>query len=50
MPRGSGSSAGWPRRLGRDFEKPGYAPRKAKVSLKVELARIPAIAVAMKKQ
>src|SRR5689334_9512537 len=32
------------------FEKPGYAPRKAKVSLQVELARIPAIAVAMKKQ
>ena len=32
------------------FEKPGFAPRKAKVSLQVELARIPAIAVAMKKQ
>jgi len=31
------------------FEKPGYAPRKAKVSLAVELARVPAIAVAMKK-
>ena len=32
------------------FEKPGFAPRKAKVSMQVELARIPAIAVAMKKQ
>jgi hypothetical protein len=32
------------------FEKPGFAPRKAKVSLQVELARVPAIAVAMKKQ
>jgi hypothetical protein len=31
------------------FEKPGYAPRKAKVSLAVELARVPPIAVAMKK-
>ena len=31
------------------FEKPGYAPRKAKVSLTVELARMPAIAVTMKK-
>ena len=31
------------------FEKPGYAPRKAKVSLTVELARVPPIAVAMKK-
>jgi hypothetical protein len=32
------------------FEKDGYAPRKAKVSLTVELARMPAIAVTMKKQ
>ena len=32
------------------FEKAGFAPRKAKVSLQVELARVPAIAVAMKKQ
>ena len=32
------------------FEKDGYAPRKAKVSLSVELARMPAIAVVMKKQ
>ena len=32
------------------FEKAGYAPRKAKVSLTVELARMPPIAVAMKKQ
>ena len=32
------------------FEKAGYAPRKAKVSLTVELARMPAIAVTMKKQ
>ena len=31
------------------FEKPGYAPRKAKVTLAVELARVPPIAVAMKK-
>jgi hypothetical protein len=31
------------------FEKPGYAPRKAKVVLQVELAKVPAIAVAMKK-
>lgn len=31
------------------FSKPGFAPRKAKVSLTVELARIPAIAVALKK-
>lgn len=31
------------------FEKPGYAPRRAKVSLQVELARIPPIAVTMKK-
>jgi len=32
------------------FEKAGYAPRKAKVSLTVELARMPPIAVTMKKQ
>lgn len=32
------------------FEKAGYAPRKAKVSLAVELARMPAITVTMKKQ
>jgi carboxypeptidase family protein len=32
------------------FEKAGYVPRKAKVSLTVELARMPPIAVAMKKQ
>ena len=32
------------------FEKAGFAPRKAKVSLQVELAKIPSIAVAMKKQ
>jgi hypothetical protein len=31
------------------FEKAGYAPRKAKVSLTVELARMPPIAVTMKK-
>jgi hypothetical protein len=31
------------------FEKAGYAPRKAKVSLSVELARMPPIAVTMKK-
>lgn len=31
------------------FEKAGYAPRKAKVSLQVELARIPPIAVTLKK-
>jgi hypothetical protein len=31
------------------FEKPGYTPRKAKISLQVELAKVPAIAVAMKK-
>src|SRR5262245_18804905 len=32
------------------FEKAGYVTRKAKVSLTVELARMPPIAVAMKKQ
>jgi len=32
------------------FEKAGYVPRKAKVSLTVELARMPPIAVTMKKQ
>jgi hypothetical protein len=32
------------------FEKDGYAPRRAKVSLSVELARMPAITVTMKKQ
>ena len=31
------------------FEKAGYTPRRAKVSLQVELARIPPIAVVMKK-
>lgn len=31
------------------FEKAGYAPRKAKVNLTVELARIPPIPVTMKK-
>ena len=31
------------------FEKAGYAPRKAKVSLTVELARVPPIPVTMKK-
>jgi Carboxypeptidase regulatory-like domain len=31
------------------FEKAGFAPRKAKVSLTVELARMPPIAVTMKK-
>jgi hypothetical protein len=31
------------------FEKAGFAPRKAKVSLTVELARIPPIPVTMKK-
>jgi hypothetical protein len=31
------------------FEKPGYAPRRAKVSLVIELTRIPPIAVSMKK-
>ena len=31
------------------FEKAGYAPRKARVSLTVELARMPPIAVTMKK-
>jgi hypothetical protein len=32
------------------FEKAGYAPRKATVSLQVELAKVPPIAVVMKKQ
>jgi Carboxypeptidase regulatory-like domain len=32
------------------FEKAGYVPRKAKVSLEIELSRIPPIAVTMKKQ
>ncbi len=32
------------------FEKNGFAPRKAKVTLTVELARMPAISVTMKKQ
>jgi hypothetical protein len=31
------------------FEKAGYTPRRAKVSLQVELARVPPIAVVMKK-
>ena len=31
------------------FEKAGYAPRKAKISLQVELARVPPIPVTMKK-
>jgi hypothetical protein len=31
------------------FEKGGFAPRRAKVSLQVELARVPPIAVVMKK-
>lgn len=31
------------------FEKAGFAPRKAKISLTVELARIPPIPVTMKK-
>jgi hypothetical protein len=31
------------------FEKGGYAPRKAKVTLPVELARVPPIMVAMRK-
>jgi hypothetical protein len=31
------------------FEKAGFAPRKAKVTLPVELARVPPIAMAMKK-
>lgn len=31
------------------FEKTGYAPRKAKVNLTVELARVPPIPVTMKK-
>lgn len=31
------------------FEKPGYAARKAKISLPVELARVPPIPVTLKK-
>ncbi len=31
------------------FEKNGFAPRKAKVTLPVELARVPPIAMALKK-
>jgi hypothetical protein len=31
------------------FEKPGYAPRKAKVILPAEMARVPPIVVAMQK-
>jgi hypothetical protein len=31
------------------FEKPGFAPRKAKVLLPVELARVPPIAMTLKK-
>jgi hypothetical protein len=32
-----------------DFEKAGYTDRHAKVTLEVEIARVPAIAVTMKK-
>lgn len=32
------------------FEKTGYAPRKAMVSIQVEFSRIPPIVVTMKKQ
>lgn len=31
------------------FEKAGYAPRKAKISLPVELARVPPVPVTLKK-
>ena len=31
------------------FEKAGYAPRRAKIRIEVELARVPAIAVTLKK-
>jgi hypothetical protein len=32
-----------------DFEKPGYGERHAKINLEVEIARVPPIAVTMKK-